>query len=1012
MAAEVPEPAPARRSLRVLAAAVGILVGIAALVAAIAVPLAPVDAREVTVTWPKAGEAPSSTLAFFVPYQPREVQVDVPCSVVKAGQRLGRTATLVSSRLPGQPTEGFAVTTASGTAAVLVGGREALRAPIRGDCAASLHSDAAGSTASIGDRTVVLPGVRVQDIVAFATDLRPEQAEGMHVSAKAANPFESEPSSAKTALIGVQLGLVVLAFGVLALRTHRFRVEQLSVRVPDFPDARPAPEGRGLGLVDLVVWVVLGGWWLLGPNTPDDSFAATTVRNGLETGDIGNYYRWENASEAPFTLAQHLLEPFALLGTNPLAMRLPSVIAAVLTWLLLSRGVLSGVIPLHSRLFRVRALAALGFLVWWLPFGLGVRPEPFLALGIAASLACVAQAVHRQSLGLLGLGALAAGLSMAVNPMGITAVAPFVVLAPRIVRFVRIPDLALLAGIGSAGLVAMFADQSLAGAREATRMHGYYGPNVPWYMEIQRYEYLLGFSLQGDVARRTPVLLTLVVLVFSALLLSRGARWLPGMRTAGVPAACLALSLALMWLTPSKWTHYFGALAAVGAATLTAGVVLIAVSAKQWARERNVLLMGVLCTALALVAAPLAFAGKNNWFLHSHYGVPWGEEPVRPLNNPALWLFLAASLLGAAVLLGRLRRAPAARRTLILMPAVICVAAVAATAVIVPYSFVVAPFRQAGSYSVGGQNLASLTDNSCGIVDHVVVTPDAPGGAMKTSGSDPEKDGFRRDGGYPSSPPRTPAWGSAADGPVSTGSLTTGWFALPELPRNRELAVDVAGRSGDGNRIALEFAAGGEVVGERVLDDTGYDADEVPAYPQDHVIEDEPQDNESWRSVSVPVAEIPPGADQVRIRAVDATTDDGGWLGVTAPRVREVIPLKTYLRGRAPVLVDWSMTWSAPCLDRMPAVGGGLAEPPAVLVNPPNALGFGGTAAYERVIGGSFAGVREIGRRTEVPTRLLGVVDQPQYAEWGHLIEVDYPLPGNGFDVRSVPVSRWGWRGE
>ncbi|QUG99549.1 arabinosyltransferase domain-containing protein [Saccharopolyspora erythraea] len=1054
VALEFRQPAPRGRSARVLSAILGIVVGLLGLLAAVAVPLAPVVAREVTVTWPKAAAPARSTLAFFVPYRPVSVDVDVPCRVVRSGQQLGRPATLVSSRLPGQPTAGFAVTTASGTALVLVGGREALRAPIGRDCAISLHSDASGSTARIGDRTATLPGVRVEDVVAFATDLPPDAAAGMRVTARAANPFENEPTAEKALLVWGQFLLAGLAFVVLAVRTRGMRVVSVAATTAPLPvqPGPPATDGNrartthpnddgttrldsartallaGDGaapvetrvgawrravsaLVDLLVVGVLGGWWVLGPNTPDDSFASVTITNALNTGDVGNYYRWENASEAPFLLAQRLLELMAGLSAAPLAMRVPSVIAALLTWQLLSRGVLSAVIPEHSRKPSVRALAALSFLAWWLPFGLGVRPEPFVALGVVAALAFTLQGVRQQRLGLLGAAALCAGLSVAVNPMGITALAPFVVLAGRLRRMLRAPDVLLLAAIASTGLVAMFADQSLAGAREATRLHGFYGPNVPWYLEIQRYQFLLGFDLQGDVARRAPVLLTAVVLLFTALLLSRGARWLPGMRMAGVPAGCLAISLALMWLTPSKWTHYFGALAGVGAATLTAGVVLVVVTARRLAGERTVVLLGLLCTGLGVVAAALTFAGKNNWFLHSHYGVPWGDEPVHPLNNPLLWGLGAGALLLAAAVLGAVRKDRfAARRTLVRMPAVLGVTAVGTTVALVLYSFAVAPLRQSGSYSVGGQNLASLTGQSCGIVDHVVVTPDVPGGRLQVSGGDPEAVGFRRNGGFASPPPGGTAWSSFGGGPISTGNLTTGWFPLPaEIPDNRELAVDVAGRTGDGNRIALEFGTRDGVIGERVLDDTVFDGDERPAYPADHVIVDKPQDNPSWRTLH---SEVPDGATRVRIRAADGTTDGAGWLAVTGPRIREVIPMAQYLRGMAPILVDWSMTWSAPCLRAMPEVGGGLAEPPAYLVNPPHELGFGGRAAYERVIGGSFAGVREVGHQKEVPTRLLGVDHAPQYAEWGHLIEVDYPLSGNGFDVQSVPVSRWGWRGE
>jgi hypothetical protein len=59
-----------------------------------------------------------------------------------------------------------------------------------------------------------------------------------------------------------------------------------------------------------------------------------------------------------------------------------------------------------------------------------------------------------------------------------------------------------------------------------------------------------------------------------------------------------------------------------------------------------------------------------------------------------------------------------------------------------------------------------------------------------------------------------------------------------------------------------------------------------------------------------------------------------------------------------------------------------------------------------------FAGVRDVGVQEEIPTRLNGYEKTPEYSEWGHLIEVQYPYPGNRFDVQRVEAPRWGWRGE
>lgn len=787
-------------------------------------------------------------------------------------------------------------------------------------------------------------------------------------------------------------------------------------------------------LVDLGILVFLAVWAVLGPLSPDDAFTEGIVRNALVTGDFTNYYRWENSSEAPFTLVLHMLQPLVALHADPLLLRLPSAVAGLATWLLLSRAVLPLVLPEHGRRRGVRVLLAVALLVWWLPFDLGVRPEPFIALGTTAVLACVLRATSGAGgprLTLLGLGALSGGLTVAVNPVGVTALAPVLLLAPRLWRTLQPRDgsrsrlvpwgwCALGACLASVALVAMFADQSLFGAQQATALHRFYGPDVGWFQEIRRYQYLLGFDdYQGGMARRLPVLLTTAVAVCATLLVVRGARRLPGMRLVPLPIGCLGIGIALLWLTPSKWTHYFGALAGFGGIALTAGVVLLVAAARQWAERREVLLVGGVGTLLTVVAACLAFSGTNTYFLYSHFGVPRDELPFRPLNNPLPWLLLVAVLLGAT-LHPRSGGRAATRRMLARMPALVAVVATGSMVVVLLVSFVLAPINQAGSYSVGGQMLAELSGRDCGIVDHVVTTENAPDGVLKPGGGSDELTAFTAGGGDSGDPPAEAGpneWGSLGGGAISTGSLTSRWFSAPQVGRGQELAVSASGRTGDGNRLALEFARSTgsgppQVLGQQVLDDAYKERDKRPIYPSDHQIRQEPQANPEWRTLHVAPEQVPPGANRVRVVAQDNTTDPDGWLAVTGPRLLDVRPLRQFLAGKRPAYVDWSMTWAAPCVRNVPLVGNGLAEAPTVLLNPPESLGFEGRASYNKEIGGSFAGVDEVGNRRTVPTRLRGTRDEPKYEDWGQVSTVTYPVARDAYDTRTTLEQRWGWQGE
>ncbi len=1015
------------------------IVGVLGVLTALLVPFAPVLADETTVTWPQAGEQPAPTTAFFVPYAPAEVTAEIPCEVVRTAQDADAPTTVVSSALPGQSAKGFEVAGTAEDVRVLVGGHEIHRAPLpEGPCDVRLETTPERSVVSVGGQQVADSSQHVREISVFTTDLSPADAEGMSVQARTSTWFDSVPTPEKLGLIGVQLALAAAALTWLVVSDRRrgvFRTRPPRTR-------RPRPRWPRAG-VDVVVVGALTMWAVLGPRTPDDGFTEGIVRNALETGAFTNYYRWENAAEAPFTLVLNLMSPLVAMEADPLTMRVPSTVAALATWLLISRGILPVVLPRHARSWWVRVVAAVSLLAWWMPFNLGVRPEPFVALGVTVALTCLLRGSVRERrpcLTLLGLGGLAAGLTIAVNPVGVTALAPVLLLAPTFWRALQNSGiggqrpgtaawatLTLIGCLGAVGVVAMFADQSLHGALRATDMHSFYGPNVSWFQEISRYEYLLGFDRavpeQGGMGRRLPVLSTLALLACTVLLLARGAGRLPGMRRSFVPAGAFALGLVVLWLTPSKWSHYFGALAGLGATALTTAVVLVCVAARHWSRDRVVLGGGAFGTGAAVLATSLAFSGENEWFLYSSFGVPRDDGPFRPLNSPLFWALLVAAAL-AVPLLPRIR-AVSVRGMLARMPALLAASTMILTVVVLLASFAVAPSRMWGSYSVGGQNVAHLTGTSCGIVDRLVTTRDAPDGVLQPAFGADELDGFVAEGGYPrTSPAPAPVgtgraeylWGSIEGDTRTTGSLTSRWFELDDVGARQELALSVAGRTGDGNRLALEFGRSSadeapQPLGEHELDDAYKDSDERPKYPTQRDVEDRPQDNPAWRTLYVSSDEVPEEADRVRVRAVDATTDSGGWLATTGPRLRDIRPVQQFLRDRESVYVDWSMVWDAPCVRRSPEVGDGLAEAPRTLLIPPDRLGFSGVAAFARGAGGSFAAMDEVGTRTTIPTRLQGTEDKPEYEDWGELVTVSYPVQRDAYDTRTSRDPQWGWEG-
>jgi len=993
---------------------VAITVGLLTVVAAVALPFAPVVLTETTVAWPAPGGAASSTTAFFAPSRPAELTATVPCAVVRAGVARGAPTALLATGADGT---GLAVRTVAGQVAVELGGRVAQSLPVEvgGDCGLRVLAGAAGVTVEQAGQRRELPGEPVPEVTAFRTALDPSTAAGLAVTARtAATPWQSSPTSVKAVLLVMVLVLVGVSLGLL----RRIGVDVRGGSAAPRPVA-PLPVGarRWRWLVDAGVLGTLVGWAVIGPLTDDDGFATTIARAVLDTGDAGNYYRWFNASEAPFALSQQLLAPLTELSLAPLWLRLPGTLVGCATWFVLSRGVLGTALPGIAGTARVRVLAAAFFLAAWLPFNLGTRPEPYVALGVTAVLALLLRA---RSVAGLGAAVLVAGLTVPVSPTAVLVAAPALALAPRILRVLRagardrcdvLARLALLAGVGSVAVVLVFADQSWAGLAAATELHTAFDPSVPWHHEAERYAFLLGFDSQGSAARRLPVLLGLALLPAVGVLLARRGRGILRGDATHLLAGSAAWGFALLWLLPSKWTHHFGALAGLLAALLVGGVVLLA----RAAGTRRDDWLGLAAGAVAAIAAAVAFAAANVWFLPVNYPVPWADGPIRPfglpLDSPVLWAGVALVTGGLGALRGR------GRRALVAAPAVVTTAAAGTLVVLLVVSFVGAAGQRPGGYTLAGANLDTLTGGpSCGIADHVEALPDVPDGALvPVPGSEAQLAGFEPGTGFPATvaPPDPPGqgastylWGSRAPDAVGTGELTSPWFALPALGPGRELAVSAAGRVGGGTGLTLEFARGGEVLGVVTPQAPAQNSSGADARGRVGVA----VPDLGWRGMAVQPQQVPPGADQVRLRAVDAATDPDGWLAVTGPRIREVISLTDYLQsssaGRGPVLIDFQMAFLLPCQREIPRVAGGLAQAPVAVIEPSRRYPPG-ELPTSTIAGGNFVALNTEAQRRELPTRLRGSPD----VEWGHLVLLDYPLARDAYAVEQRQSTVPGWAG-
>ncbi|MGQ0774245.1 MAG: arabinosyltransferase domain-containing protein [Pseudonocardiales bacterium] len=1060
-----------------------VVVGLLGVLVAVVLPFAPVIGQASVVQWPQAGQPPRPTTAFFVPYRPAELHVAIPCGVLRA-TLAGPGTVRVLSTGSGGGGDGLVIESSGGRLRVATDGQlvpfPLAPLPLAANgCELRIDADRTATTVSVSGAVVArLPGARVPEVFAFDTDLDASAATGMAVTARTPYWFASTPTGWKYGLIAAQVVLAATALVLLARRGRRS------------PRVRATRSSRGRwvrGGVDALVLVTLAGWGVIGPLTDDDGFAAMIARNAGAAGDTGNYYRWFNASEAPFALAQQLVRAFAEVSITPLWLRVPSLLAGALTWLVLHRWVLPLALPRANRTWanrtrthqasatRTRLLApvaAVCFLAWWLPYGLGTRPEPFVALGstlvLALVLAATSRAVRRPLL-TLGLATLIVAATAAVAPTGLLAAVPVVLSIPGIWRLVSegasrgeiAARVALLGAVAATVITLMFADQSWHGVSVATDIHRYFGPDRPWFKEDERYTALLGPATMGSAGKRLPVLLTLALVAPLLVLLARHGRALLERRPQLVLLGSAPLGLLLLTLTPSKWTHHFGALAGLGSAFLVAALAVLvnaarppnrvpasrnSVSRIPVSRDPVTVAVGVGAALLVAIAAGLSFAGPNTWWAYSDFGMPFSDAPLWPLHNPLLWLAVA----GGAVTVVRLRRSGSARVALsgvatprvapywVVAPALLAVLAATTSVALLLGTFLAAPLRRGADYSLPAQNLAGIGGTSCGIEDHVQVLQYPPDGALEPAeGADTLDGAFVRDG-YPTSMDPPPSflsssalfvWGSAAGDLLGTGSLRTAWFTLPVLPEGQELAVSVAGRLdgadvGGGNTVVLEFgrrAPGGAVepLGTHLLRDPepierAYaDNDRQRRLELQHDRERAP---ESWRTRSVRPGAVPSGADRVRVLAVDGSVGEHSWLAVTGPRRLSVTGLRDFLDARGPVLLDWPISFAMPCRADLPTVAGGLAEAPAAILAVPQRppllreawTNDAAELTYSTSAAASFAGVRRVGRVVTVETRLAG----DEGNSWGRVQLVDYGMARDAYDTH--PVHRWqpGWSGD
>lgn len=1033
---------------RLLAAALGVISAVLAL----AIPFLPVVQNTATVTWPNAETGTAPLNAPLVAYRPEALRVAIGCDAIRSlDDRSPGSATVLSTTPPGAPAGdvvGLHATVDGGTLTVDNRSRRVATVPVPppgAPCELAITSDTGATTITLGGTTLFeSAGDARPQVVGVYSDLDAAQDPmgGSSVSFDTDNRYDSSASVLKLVAGAVAVGTLLGALYFL--------------RRVDDADGRRVLHGRRLAVGlrgrdtvrDVVVVVVLAVWAVIGSMTPDDGYILDIARGSDTAGYIGNYHRWFDVPEAPFGWFYQLYSLWSGVSDAVLWLRIPSLAMGIASWFLISRALLP---RLGTRVRRSRSAgwAAAGvFLCFWLPFNNGLRPETVVVIAALMSFVMLERALATRRL-LPVAGALVAGaFAVAATPTGLIALAPLLaaarplltLLTERIRRSGWLTTLGPLAAAGLIVLVAVFGDQTWATIAEATRVRTEIGPSLSWYEELSRYVLLFSETRDGSVQRRFPVLLLWLCTAVSTVVLLRRGR-IPG-AALGFSRRLLmstALSFAVLALTPTKWTHHFGAFAALGAGV--AALAALATSTGVLRSRRNQALF--LGAVLAVTA--LAFRGPNTWWYVSNWGVPWFDKPVSVNGVAATTLLLAAAFVSLVVAtvehlrsssgiprpvrqtVGRRRRRIGQAQAVRLGSAPVAV--VCALMVLFQVASLAKGMeKQAGSYSLGEDVITDPTGSECGLAGRILVETDPaanvlpPAPPSDAPGGPPISDGFSPTGLPPSGagslrdnsgvgeripgitgtgPLGGPVTGSWSPDPHGVGDYRSGWYSLPEAARNGSapLVLGIAGTVGGGNTLALEFARDGQVV------DTIEPAGSTGTVTTTADSSGGAAGGQGWRDVRLDLAGREAAtADSVRVVASDRGLGTNSWIAVAQPRVPELTPLTEVVAGE-PGYLDWATSFVHPCLERF-GVHRGIADVPgyrmlADLQQRAVADDWGRASN-----GGPQGWLVHIGAQRYVPTYLPGAWG----FDWGQIRLIDPYAP------RAVPApteygtrTMWGW---
>ena len=947
-----------------------IVAGLIAFVLLLLTPFLPVKQTESSVSWPQNNTV-GSINAPLISLAPQELEVTVPLQAVEA---LRSDETMILGTLPEDSPKasdrGFFVTSPDG--GLVVSSLNDVLLQLTPAQVKKLPADAQLTAKLTHEGTTVeIPGTDYAEdseddyrpqLTGIYTELQDEQKlvdAGLSAHVDINSRFTSQPTLMKT--LAMIIGLISALIALWALRKL------------DGP--APRRQRQGFKPLDGLVVAVLGFWHIFGANTSDDGYLLTMARVAANTDYMANYYRWYGVPEAPFGSPFYdLLALLAQVSTASMWMRLPSLLAALGTWWLLSREILPKLGPAIANRRVAHWTAALVFLAFWLPYNNGTRPEPIIAFGLMLTWALFERAIETDRLAPAAWGTITAALTLACGPTGLAAVGVFLISLPWVLgtigrREAKLAYVAPFLGAGMAVMVPVFKDQTLATVLEATAVRSQVGPAMHWFEEWSRYSVLFEQTVDGSLSRRFPMFVLFLSVGLILWWFARGGEKTP---TAKRMMLIIGLSTFFLMFTPTKWTHHFGIYAGLGAAIAAYGSVVLSRIALQSNRNRS------FATAAVLFLLALTFAGWNGWWYVSSYAVPWWDRTPQLKAVEFNTVILALALVVFVVGVVQSMRGPKpidASRWAGVMSAPIAVAAALMVALSC-LTFVKSFASQAPAYSVGMGNVQTFAGDRCAQGSDVLLEDDTNDSFLTPANGIPlgksldsgESTGFTPDGvpafiatenadtsdasrqqvqdddtadvdPTSAEAQSTSRVNTQGNRPRSLRGVNGSTVRLPfGLDYNR---VPVLGTFEDtptqsaaletawfelpekseerpllvasvAGRIAHHDINGIEQEGTELKLEYGRTTEGgVEKLGDVEMLDQGP--SPAWRNLRYPVDQIPEEADVVRLVAEDSSLAERDWLAVTPLRNPKLVELGQVFDSDTPGLLDWTVAFQYPC---------------------------------------------------------------------------------------------------